>query len=265
MMSWSLGQVDWKLVVLAAVGLLVAGLIKGTTGLGYSTCALPFLVSAVGLRSAIVIVPIPALAANLGLLFGAGNVAEMLRRFWVFYASTVPGIFYGTKLIAWIDQTLATQALGVITIGYTLYGAIRPNLTLPSRWEQPLQLPAGLLNGLLTGLTGSQVMPLLPYMLSLKLDPDRFVQAVNIAVVTASAMLGLALFVSGLMTWQLVMLSALGVLPALAGVVLGNCLRSRIPTRAFRAAVLIMIFLMGVSFVVDFRSLFGPLAADQIP
>ena len=119
-----------------------------------------------------------------------------------------------------------------------------------------MQLPAGLLNGLLTGLTGSQVMPLLPYMLSLKLDPDRFVQAVNIAVVTASAILGLALLVSGLMTWQLAMLSALGVLPAFVGVVLGNHLRPRLATRAFRAAVLVMIFLIGVSFIVD-HSFFG--------
>jgi hypothetical protein len=69
--SWELGQVDWEHIVLATIGLLVAGLVKGATGLGYSTCALPFLVSAVGLKSAIVIVPIPALAANLGLLFGA--------------------------------------------------------------------------------------------------------------------------------------------------------------------------------------------------
>src|SRR5215468_2926784 len=76
MTSWAVEQVDWGQLLLAAFGLLVAGLIKGTTGLGYSTCALPFLVSAVGLRSAIVIVPIPALAANLGLLFGAGNVRE---------------------------------------------------------------------------------------------------------------------------------------------------------------------------------------------
>lgn len=265
MITWDIGRIVWGQAVLAGIGLLVAGLIKGTTGLGYSTCALPFLVSAVGLRSAIVIVPIPALAANLGLLFGAGNIREMLRRFWIFYSATVPGIFFGTKLLAWIDQRLATQALGVITICYTLYGAIKPDFTLPLRWERPLQLPAGALNGLLTGLTGSQVMPLLPYMLSLKLDPDRFVQAVNIAVVTASLILGLSLLVTGLMTWQLVMLSTLGVLPALIGVALGNRLRSQIPTRAFRTAVLVMIFLMGVLFIVDFRSFFGPLAADPSP
>jgi uncharacterized protein len=257
MINEVLGQVDWRQLLLATFGLLVAGLIKGTTGLGYSTCALPFLVSAVGLRSAIVIVPIPALAANLGLLFGAGNVSETFSRFWIFYAATVPGIVAGTMLLAWVDQKLATRVLGVITVAFVLYSVIRPNVTMPPRLERPLQLPAGLLNGLFTGLTGSQVMPLLPYMLALKLDPDRFVQAVNIAVVTASLILALALLISGLVTWQLAMFSALGVVPAFVGVALGNRLRPRIPSRTFRTAVLVMIFLMGVSFIVDFYSFFG--------
>jgi len=257
MTSWAVEQVDWGQLVLAAIGLLVAGLIKGTTGLGYSTCALPFLVSAVGLRSAIVIVPIPALAANLGLLFGAGNVKETFTRFWIFYAATVPGILCGTLLLTWVDQKLATKVLGIITVAFVLYSVIRPNVTMPPRLERPLQLPAGLLNGLFTGLTGSQVMPLLPYMLALKLDPDRFVQAVNIAVVTAALILAFALLISGLMTWQLAMFSALGVAPAFLGVALGNRLRPRIPTRTFRTAVLVMIFLMGVSFIVDFYSFFG--------
>ena len=257
MINEVLGQVDWRQLLLATFGLLVAGLIKGTTGLGYSTCALPFLVSAVGLRSAIVIVPIPALAANLGLLFGAGNVSETFSRFWIFYAATVPGILAGTMLLAWVDQKLATKVLGVITVAFVLYSVIRPNVAMPSRLERPLQLPAGLLNGLFTGLTGSQVMPLLPYMLALKLDPDRFVQAVNIAVVTASLILALALLISGLVTWQLAMFSALGVVPAFVGVALGNRLRPRIPSRTFRTGVLVMIFLMGVSFIVDFYSFFS--------
>jgi uncharacterized membrane protein YfcA len=257
MMNELLGQIHWGQLVLAAFGLLVAGFIKGTTGLGYSTCALPFLVSAVGLRSAIVIVPIPALAANLGLLFGAGNVRETFSRFWIFYAATAPGILCGTMLLAWVDQKLATKVLGVVTVGFVVYSVIRPNVTMPSRLERPLQLPAGLMNGLLTGLTGSQVMPLLPYMLALKLDADRFVQAVNIAVVTASLILALALLISGLMTWQLAVFSALGVAPAFWGGALGNRLRPRIPTRTFRTAVLVMILLMGVSFIVDFYSFFG--------
>jgi uncharacterized membrane protein YfcA len=259
-MTFGWGHVDGEQLAVAAAGLLIAGLIKGTTGLGYSTCALPFLVSALGLKSAIVIVPIPALAANLGLLFGVGHVGETFKRFWVFYAATIPGIFYGTNLLVWVDQKWATRILGVITVAFVLYGAVRPNLRLPPRLETSLQLPAGILNGVLTGLTGSQVIPLLPYMLSLKLEPAKFVQAVNIAVVTASAILCLALVVSGLMTWTLAALSALGIVPALIGVAVGNRLRQRIPAPAFRTAVLVTIFLIGLSFILDVNSFLAAMA-----
>ena len=63
-------------------------------------------------------------------------------------------------------------------------------------WEgrsRALRVPVGLVNGIFTGLTGSQMMPLLPYMLALRLDTNRFVQANNIAVTLASAFLATAL------------------------------------------------------------------------
>jgi uncharacterized protein len=248
--------VEWVQVALIATGLFVAGLVKGTTGVGYSTCALPFLVAAVGLKTAIVIVPIPAMAANIGLLFGAGHIRETFKRFWVFYAATVFGIFYGIKLLGWVEQASATRVLGGITIFYVIYAFARPHFSLPAALEAPLQLPAGLLNGFLTGLTGSQIMPLLPYMMSLKLDANQFVQAVNIAVVTASGILFLALIYSGLMTWPLAMLSAAGVLPASLGVYLGNQIRSRIASAAFRKVVLATLLAMGFSFVMDLNSFF---------
>ena len=57
---------DWANLALAALGLFLAGVVKGTTGLGYSSpCALPFLVSAIGLKAAIVVVGvIPAILSN---------------------------------------------------------------------------------------------------------------------------------------------------------------------------------------------------------
>jgi uncharacterized protein len=252
--------VDWSQIALAATGLFVAGLVKGTTGLGYSTCALPFLVAAVGLKTAIVIVPIPAMAANIGLLFGAGHIQATFKRFWVFYAATIPGIFYGATLPGWVDQKSATRILGAIMVLYVIYAIVRPDLRLPPSWEKPLQFPAEILNGFLTGLTGSQVMPLLPYMLSLKLNANELVQAVNIAVVTASMILILALIYSGLMTWPLAAESIIGILPASLGVYLGNHLRAQIPSAAFRTVMLFALLAMGFSFMADINAFIAQMA-----
>jgi uncharacterized protein len=141
-----------------------------------------------------------------------------------------------------------------------IYTVVRPNFHLPAASEQLLQFPAGLLNGFLTGLTGSQILPLLPYMMSLKLDPSRFVQAINIAVITASLILILALMVSGLMTWPLAGASILGVLPAALGTYIGNHLRSRIPSPQFRMVVLVTLLAIGISFVANLNSFFSSMA-----
>src|SRR5205809_2412119 len=109
MTSWTLDQVDGGQLVLAAIGLLVAGLIKGTTGLGYSSCALPFLVAAVGLKAAIVVVVIPAMLSNVLVMSNTGHLRETLLRFWPLYAATLPGIVIGITLLVWIDQQVATR------------------------------------------------------------------------------------------------------------------------------------------------------------
>jgi uncharacterized membrane protein YfcA len=90
------------------------------------------------------------------------------------------------------------------------------------------------------------MMPLLPFMLALELDPDRLVQANNVAVTLASAFLGTALFASGLMTWPIFVLSVAAVVPALVGVQLGSRARRHIPVASFRIIILILLVIMGL-------------------
>jgi uncharacterized membrane protein YfcA len=253
---------DWPQILLIGLGLFAAGLLKGTTGLGYSSCALPFLVAAVDLKTAVVLVLVPAMASNLALMWNVGHFRETLRRFQVLYVALVPGIACGIAMLLWVDQTLATRILGLLTILYALLAIAQPQLSLTPRLELPLQLPVGLINGVFTGLTGSQVMPLLPYMLSLRLDADRFVQAVNIAVALASLVMGLGLALAGLMSWTLAGLSVTGVLPAFLGVSLGNALRRHLPATTFRIFVLLVLAATGLSLVVPVGFVFNMLAAS---
>ena len=101
----------------------------------------------------------------------------------------------------------------------------------------------------MTGLTGSQVMPLFPYMMSLDLDANRLVQAINFAVLMCSLVLAGGLIATGIMTPQLLGLSFLAVLPALTGVEIGSRLRRFIPADGFRRLVLLVLLLMGVSMI----------------
>jgi uncharacterized membrane protein YfcA len=233
-------------VVLAAFGLFFAGLIKGGTGLGYSSCALPFLAAAMGLKPAIVLVVLPAMISNIVVVATTGHFQESLKRFWILYAATLPGIIAGTFFLAWIDQKVATISLGVLIAVYSVIALVKPAMCLPSGLERPLQMPVGLINGFFTGLTGSQVLPLVPYMLALKLDANRMVQAVNLAVTIASGFMTLALLHSGLMSVPSLGVSVAAIIPAMAGIWLGTRARGLVPVAHFRSVVLIVLGVLGV-------------------
>ncbi|MGA9268392.1 MAG: sulfite exporter TauE/SafE family protein [Rhodomicrobium sp.] len=236
---------DVNLIVTAVSGLFFAGIIKGATGIGYSSCALPFLVASLGLKEAIVLVVAPAMASNVAVLFTTGSLKHSLRKFWPLYVATLPGILFGVFLLTWVDKRIPTQVLGVIICAYAILALLRPALTISPRIARTAQVPVGLLNGVLTGFTGSQVMPLMPYMLALNLEPALFVQAVNIAVVVASAFLGIGLWIAGLMSAPDFSLSVLAIAPALLGVQLGSWARRHIPASQFKSIVLGVLLLIG--------------------
>ncbi len=241
---------DQNLIVFAISGLFFAGIIKGATGIGYSSCALPFLVASLGLKPAIVLLVFPAMASNLAVLFTTGSLEGAVKRFWPLYLATLPGIVAGITLLVFVDKRVPTQILGFIVTAYAIQAWLQPSFVLESKLAAAAQIPVGLLNGLLTGFTGSQVMPLMPYMMSLKLEPGLFVQAVNIAVVIASVFLGASLWATGSMSSPELCLSVLAVIPALIGVHLGNLARKHIPSAHFRSFVLAVLLFIGISLVV---------------
>jgi uncharacterized protein len=229
----------------AVAGSALAGLIKGTTGLGYASSALPFLVIAVGLHNAMAVVLVPTLATNIGVAFSTGYFVQTVTRFSMLYLSILPGIAAGLWLMARINQNLAIQVLGWTMVTYVLLALLKPSLDLPVRWHSALQVPTGFLNGVVAGVTGAQVMPLFPYMMSLRLEPARMVQAVNLAVMIASSALAIGLVAQGIMTAQLLLYSCLLTIPALMGVALGNQARRQLNSEQFRRIALLVLLLMG--------------------
>jgi uncharacterized protein len=236
---------DWISMGWIAAALFTAGLLKGFTGLGFSTCALPLLVLIAGVKTAVALVLAPAIASNVTLLWRTGHVAETIGRFWPLYLALAPGIALGISMLLQVDGGVASQLLGLITILYAGYALWRPDLALSRQMERPLQVPVGLLNGFITGLTGSQILPLLPYMMGLRLEPARFVQAVNLPVTIASVMMLGGLSAAGLMTWPLAAQSLAGIIPAMLGTLTGDYGRTLIPAAQFRLLVLYTLVFMG--------------------
>lgn len=249
-MSGAIADLTPAGIGVALCGLLLAGVIKGATGLGYASCALPFLVYAVGLRTAISLVLLPAMATNIAVALGNGHLIATCRMFAPLYIAILPGIAGGLWLLHWVDVDLATALLGALIISYSGFSLASPRKVLPLRAARWLQVPVGLSNGVLTGLTGSQVMPMVPYFLAHDLDSRQIVQAINLGVLLASGVLLGGLAVSGLASRELVIASVLAIVPALAGVQMGQAISRHIRQDALRRAILLVLAVAGAGLIV---------------
>jgi hypothetical protein len=236
-------------VIMAMAGLTLAGFVKGLTGLGYASCALPFLALAFGVEPAMALVVAPAVATCFSLAASAGGWRQTARAFAPLYIAMLPGIAVGVMVLIAVDPVLPTRILGVVMITYGVLSLWRPDLRLSNDGRLLFQIPAGFANGLLTGLTGSQVMPLLPYVLALGLPGTMSVQVINLGVAIASLVLGIGLCIAGVMT-PLLTAGTIGAIPlALLGVAIGDRLRRRLPERHIRSAMLVVLIGMGVAIV----------------
>lgn len=238
--------IELQAITIVAAGLFLAGVIKGATGLGYASCALPFLVYAIGLKPAIGLVLAPAMATNVVLAFANGHLRETCLGFAPLYAAMLPGIAAGMSLLLLVDTRIAVAALGVTIIAYALFALATPGWRLSMRSVRALQMPVGAINGLVTGLTGSQVMPLVPYFMATGLDAPRTVQAINLGVTLASSAMLAGLIYSEAVAQPILAISIAAIVPALAGVEVGQRLRGRLPEERIRTAILVVLLLSGL-------------------
>lgn len=238
-----------EILAATAFAYTAAAFVKGATGLGFSTICLPLLALAIGVPGTLPLLIIPSIASNLLVVRGAGHFRESVRRFWPVYLAAPPGIAVGLALLVHVDADTAAAVLGAALGGYALLALGKPDMVLPSRLERRLSVPIGFLTGTVNGLTGSQVMPLVPYMLSLRLSPDRFVQATNCSFTFSSLVMAFGLVEIGLLTWAAAAVSVAGLALVWLGVTLGTVLRRRLTTGIFRGMVLMLVLLLGSTLI----------------
>lgn len=238
-------------IAIAIVGLFTAGLVKGATGIGYSTTALPIVALGIGLDHAMPLVLVPSISSNLSVMLGAGEFRPILRRFRILYLALIPGLLTGLFLLTVVSASNAARVLGVVILVYAAYALSRPALQIPAGREGRLNAPVGYLNGLINGLTGSQIMPIVPYSLSLGLSPDGIVQLTNIAFTLSSLVMFAGLYRIGFLDGSVLLMSVGGVVPGLLGVTVGTRLRRRISPEAFRKAVLLLLCAMAILLIVN--------------
>lgn len=225
---------------------LLAGLVKGVIGMGLPTVAMGLLALALPPAKAAAILVVPSLVTNVWQLLAGPRFAALAQRLWPMMAGVVAGTLAGAGLIAGDASGVAEAGLGVALAVYAVVGLSGFKMAVSPRQERWLAPTIGVATGLVTGATGVFVLPAVPYLQALGLERDELIQALGLSFTVSTVALALGLLRVDAWQTQSVGISLLALVPALAGMQLGQVMRQRIAPPTFRTVFFVGLLLLGL-------------------
>lgn len=235
--------------LLALVGLVfvIAGAVKGLSGMGLPTVSMALLGLLMPPASAAALMVLPSLATNVAQCLGP-HARMLARRLWPMWAALAGAAVFSPLPDLGSAQGTAVLLLGGVLVAYGAWGLRRPALPPPGRHARWLGAAAGGLAGLLTAATGVFVMPMVPYLQSLALERDALIQALGLSFTVATLALAVRLGRIGIAaTGPDAAACTVALAGAFAGLWLGSRLRGRLPAATFQRALYAVFVLLGAA------------------
>ena len=231
--------------LLVIVTFLIAGTVKGVIGLGLPTVSLALLTVAIDLPTAMALLLVPSFVTNLWQALVGGNARLILRRLWPFLLLATVTIWIGASALNRVNLSLLSALLGALLMAYAGANLGGLRLTISPRhelWAGPL---LGLVNGVLTGMTGSFVVPGVMFLQAIGLMREVLIQAMGMLFALSTLALALALQRNALLTIEHGLLSVIALLPAILGMLFGRWIRQGISELLFRKLFFLSLLVLG--------------------
>lgn len=228
---------------------LAAGIVKGVIGIGLPLVSVPLLAGMVSPGVAISLLVVPVFAANFWQARQSGYHREAFRRFWPAFVTLAVGTLIGVYFLTTLDARTVALIIGTLVVLVSVSQIFPLSLTISPRaesWATPLM---GLVAGLLGGISSFSGPPFVMYLVALRLLKDQFVGAIAVYYLFASVPLYASLAYYGFLGWGELLFSAGAAVPVLAGILLGQWLRARVPQEAFRRVVLVALMVVGLNLI----------------
>jgi len=236
---------DPHVITIIALTFLLAGAVKGVIGLGLPTVSLGLLTAAFGLPQAMALLLVPSFATNLWQAITGGNGIAILKRIWPFLMMATVTVWIGATALTRVDVALLSMLLGLLLVAYAAIGLTGARLSIRPEQEVWVGPVIGTANGVLTGMTGSFVVPGVMFLQAIGLPRDMLIQAMGMLFTASTVALGLALQRNAILTSDLAILSAAAIVPAIAGMVGGQFLRKRLSEERFRRVFFVSLLALG--------------------
>ena len=225
--------------------ILLAGLLKGTIGVGFQTVGIAFLTIITNLPNAIALLLIPSLVTNIWQAGAGGKLFKILIRLWPLIITASMMVWFGSIALTSVSLSYLSALLGVLLIIYSTFSLFGLRLEVKTKNERWLAPFIGLINGVLTGMTGIFVVPCVFYFQAIGFRKDTLIQSMGVLFTALTLMLIVSLKTQDILTLELSGWSAFAIFPAIIGVLIGQLIRKRIPEDVFKKIFFLCLIFLG--------------------
>lgn len=227
------------LAVLMAV--LLGCFVKGALGFGLPLIATPIMLFVLPLPEIVAILALPITIANIQQIWLNRKQWQILRQFWPLITSSTLVMLVGAPLMVAIDSRLLGILIGLMIALHAILSSFPrgqfQNRSLSSKTMNHLIIPAGIASGILGSLTAMYSFPSIQLFMMMQIKKDDLAMLLGVFLSFGYVALWLGISHAGFPVGDNLLLSALMLIPTVAGQQAGHMARRRISETTFRHIV----------------------------
>ena len=227
------------LAVLMAV--LLGCFVKGALGFGLPLIATPIMLFVLPLPEIVAILALPITIANIQQTWLNRKQWKILQQFWPLVTTSTLIMLIGAPMMVAIDSRLLGILIGLMIALHAILSNFPlrqfQNRSFAPRTMNRLIIPAGIASGILGSLTTIYSFPSLQLFMMMRIKKDDLAMLLGVFLSLGYVALWLGISHAGFPVADNLLLSALMLIPAMAGQQAGHLARRRISETTFRHIV----------------------------
>jgi len=241
-------DIAWPEILVTAIAFTLAGFVKGVVGMGLPTVAIGVLSVVMLPSQAAALLVVPTIVTNIWQLAAGTNLVPLVRRLWVLLATSALVTFVSAGLLTRTNGG-ATVVLGAVLVCYAIMGLANVRFSAPP-WSEPWLSPViGASTGVIVGATGLMALPAVAYFQAIGLEKEDMIQALGLSFTVSMLALAGGLAREGAFHGAIAGASLLALMPASAGMLVGQWVRLRIRPEVFRVCFFVGLLGLGAHLV----------------
>ncbi|WP_433630247.1 TSUP family transporter [Halomicrococcus sp. NG-SE-24] len=228
---------------------IVAGVVKGMIGFGYSLITTPIFASVIDPTLAVVVLAIPPWMINMFQIGETDTGLTFVREEWALMLLAVVGSVVGVSFLAQFRTgPIIPFLIGLVIFGYVVFQVVQNFVTIRQAHHPVALGVAGFLEGFL--LAVANLGPLLPaYFHTFERDVERYIGGLSMVLGTIFTVriVQMVLFTDLMTTYRLWLGSVIAVI-TVVGLLIGTYLRRlEIDERKFNWFVVVLLFVIALN------------------